>query len=385
MNWFSSDTASAEAKTVSLGVAIKSSCVACPDSSERAKVFSLSAWFKSKDWLFILSFLGCLVAYLSHWGFHGMLEGSTIGSFVHDIYSILNTMLWGLTLGILAFGLVGALPRELVMAALGSRGSFNGILRAATAGLLFDVCSHGVLLIGLRFYERGASAAQMVAFLVASPWNSLSLTIILISLVGWPLTLVFFFGSFLIAIITGLLIDLVETAGFIPANPYSYSDSQFSLKQELRRYLAKISKIRWGPLMLLKFIRDSLLGSRMIIRWLLLGVVISAAVRTFLTPEQFTAWLGPSLLGLSITLLAATIIEVCSEGSVPLAADLANRAGAPGNAFAFMMAGVATDATEIMGIKEVTKNWRISLLLPLISLPQVILLSWLLNFYGDFF
>jgi hypothetical protein len=55
------------------------------------------------------------------------------------------------------------------------------------------------------------------------------------------------------------------------------------------------------------------------------------------------------------------------------------RASAPGNSFAFLMAGVATDYTEIMVLRDTTKTWKIPLFLPLITLPQIILLGWILN------
>ena len=62
-----------------------------------------------------------------------------------------------------------------------------------------------------------------------------------------------------------------------------------------------------------------------------------------------------------------------------IAADILSRAGAPGNSFAFLMGGVATDYTEIMILRDTTKSWRIALFLPLITLPQIILLGWLIN------
>ena len=83
--------------------------------------------------------------------------------------------------------------------------------------------------------------------------------------------------------------------------------------------------------------------------------------------------------GLFLTLLAATLIEVCSEGSTPIAADLFNRAGAPGNAFTFLMAGAATDYTEIMAVKDTTRSWKIALFLPLVTVPQVLFIGWLMN------
>jgi uncharacterized membrane protein YraQ (UPF0718 family) len=64
---------------------------------------------------------------------------------------------------------------------------------------------------------------------------------------------------------------------------------------------------------------------------------------------------------------------------VPIAADLMNRAGAPGNSFTFLLAGVATDYTEIMVMRESTGSLKIALLLPLITVPQVLAIGWILN------
>ncbi len=86
-----------------------------------------------------------------------------------------------------------------------------------------------------------------------------------------------------------------------------------------------------------------------------------------------------TLTGLGLTIIAATIIEVCSEGSAPIAADLLTRAASPGNSFAFLMAGVSTDYTEIMVMRDTTKSWRIALLLPAISVPQVIFVAAMIN------
>jgi uncharacterized membrane protein YraQ (UPF0718 family) len=76
------------------------------------------------------------------------------------------------------------------------------------------------------------------------------------------------------------------------------------------------------------------------------------------------------------------LIEVCSEGSSPIAADILTRAQAPGNAFVFLMAGAATDYTELLSLRETTKSWKAALALPLISTPQVLLIGWLLQSAG---
>ena len=77
------------------------------------------------------------------------------------------------------------------MSILGTSKGLNGILRATAAGVLLDLCSHGILMVGAKLYERGASIGQVIAFLVASPWNSFSLTLILIALIGFWWTMGF--------------------------------------------------------------------------------------------------------------------------------------------------------------------------------------------------
>ena len=120
----------------------------------------------------------------------------------------------------------------------------------------------------------------------------------------------------------------------------------------------------------------------MVLRWILFGVILASLVRAFVTPEQFEVFFGPTLMGLAVTILVATVLEVCSEGSTPIAADILTRAQAPGNSFAFLMGGVSTDYTEIMILRDTTKSWKVALFLPLITLPQVIFLGWLINVFS---
>ena len=125
--------------------------------------------------------------------------------------------------------------------------------------------------------------------------------------------------------------------------------------------------------------KTGLIDSRMVLRWILFGILLASIIRALVEITVFQNYFGPTLLGLLLTLLAATVIEVCSEGSTPVAADLLTRAKAPGNSFAFLMAGVSTDYTEVMVLKEATRSWKIALFLPLITVPQIFVIAWLVN------
>ena len=293
------------------------------------------------------------------------------------VFELMNTMWWGVLLAALFVGLLAVVPQTLILGLLGQGGSKIGVIRATAAGLLLDLCSHGVLMVGMQLYKRGASLGQVMAFLIATPWNSLSLTIIMVALIGIQWTLSFILLSLLVALVTGFWIDNLVARGKLAPNP-----NQIELPADFRwkaEFVQAWKGIHWRFGLIPQLLLGGLKGSTMVIRWLLVGVLLAAAIRAFVDASVFAQLFGPSLLGLAATLLAATIIEVCSEGSTPLAAELVTRAGAPGNAFTFMMAGVSTDYTEIMSLKDTTKSWRLALALPLYTLPQILFIGWLLN------
>ncbi|KZZ46959.1 ATPase [Thalassolituus sp. HI0120] len=295
---------------------------------------------------------------------------------MHTAYEMVNAMWWGIISASLFVGLLGRIPRELIMSLLGQGGSKRGIFRATLAGLMLDLCNHGILMVGMKLYERGASAGQVIAFLVASPWNSLTLTLILVGLIGLEWTMLFIVASMVIAWLTGWIFDRLVDRGTLPPNPHQAEFRKIpfwpTLKQTMTQY-------DWSLSSWLSLFWQGLKESKMVLRWVVFGVVLVALIRAFVPADSFGLWFGASVSGLFLTLAATTVIEVCSEGSSPIAADLFNRAGAPGNAFTFLMAGAATDYTEIMALKETTKSWKLALFVPLITVPQVLLIGWIMN------
>ncbi|AWB68776.1 ATPase [Saccharobesus litoralis] len=328
------------------------------------------------DYVLWLSILACLGLYLTAL----VSSETTHSSWQHaafGVYELVNTMWWSVLLAILFVGLLSQIPQQFVTAILGQGGTKRGLLRATAAGVLMDLCNHGILMVGMKLYQKGASLGQIMAFLIASPWNSISLTLILIALMGWQWTLAFVLLSALLALSTGWLFDRFEQNGTLPKNPYQHAlaaDFKFwpAAKASLRA--TQFNQAWWQ-----NTLQQGVKGSVIVIKWLLIGILMAVAIRTFVSLDNFQDWFGPTLIGLSLTLVAATIIEVCSEGSAPIAGDLMTRAQAPGNSFAFLMAGVATDYTEVMVIKQTLGSWKVALFLPLLTLPQVLVIAYALN------
>ncbi|MDA8792027.1 permease [Bacteriovoracaceae bacterium] len=333
---------------------------------------------KKKDYFFFSLVGVSLVFYFGH--LLSLVEITLphqIKHLFHHFFELINKMSLGIIIGIVFVGVLSHVPREYVISILGKPGSRWSLVRATMAGVLLDLCSHGILMVGMQLYRRGAGIGQVMAFLIASPWNSLSLTIILFTLIGIKYTLLFIFLSMFIGLITGKLFDILTIKKMIPLNPNQVElPDNFKLIPNLKKDLAKVN---FNFKLVFDIIWGGVKESKIIVKWLLFGSILASLIKIFVDQGIFQNYFGPSLIGLLLTLAATTIIEVCSEGATPIAADLLTRANAPGNSFTFLMAGVATDYTEIVSIKETMKSWKISLLLPLLTVPQILILGYILN------
>ena len=114
--------------------------------------------------------------------------------------------------------------------------------------------------------------------------------------------------------------------------------------------------------------------ANMVLWWILIGVMMAAVIGAYVPSHWFMEFLGADLPGILLTLVFATIIEVCSEGTSPIAFEIFDQVGVLGNPFVFLMAGVATDYTEI-GLIWSNIGRRTAIWLPLITVPQIVLVA----------
>jgi uncharacterized membrane protein YraQ (UPF0718 family) len=286
-----------------------------------------------------------------------------------SFYEYLKLIWWAILLGLVIGGIIDYfIPNELVSKYLGCRKK-SSIPYAIGLGFLFSVCSHGILAISMEFYRKGASISSVVTFLLASPWANFVMTLLLFSFFGVK-AFVIIISAIGIAITTGFVFMYFEERGWVEKNPSTIEECG-----------AKI-KIRRGSSreMLTGVARGSWSLTKMVLWWVLLGMFLASIAGAYIPHDIFEGYLGPTGWGLLLTLLLATAIEVCSEGSSPIAFEIYKRTGAFGNSFAFLMAGVATDYTEI-GLIASNVGKKSAILLPLVTVPQILVLGWLFNIF----
>ncbi len=299
--------------------------------------------------------------------------------FRNSLLMYLKTIWWAILLGLFLGGIIEYfVPREyisLLLAHPGKRAVFYSVI----LGFLMSLCSHGILALSIQLHKKGASNAAVVAFLLASPWANMILTIMLIGFFG--LKALYIIGSaIIIAITTGLIFQILERKRIVETNTNTLSvDRSFSIMGDVRKRFREYKFSRERLRADIKGIFEGIVSlSNMVLWWILIGMALASLAGAYIPSGIFTNYMGPTLLGLLITLALATVIEVCSEGSAPLAFELFKQTGALGNSFVFLMAGVVTDYTEI-GLLWHNVGKRVAVLLPIITVPQVIILGLIAN------
>lgn len=294
-----------------------------------------------------------------------LLFGNTLLSPLFETFwEYLKLTWWAVLLGLVIGGLVDVLVPPEFMIALLARGK-RSIIIAVLLGFLASACSHGILAIAVSLYKKGASTASTLAFLLASPWANLSITFLLLSLFG---SKAFFMigGALVVALISGFIFQILEERGLIEGAKLKPKEGEVVWHRPgLKVLVLGVARSAWDL-------------TKMVVWWMLLGFFLASALGVYIPEHIFHQFFGPTILGMLATLVLASVIEVCSEGSSPLAFELYKQTGAFGNAFVFLQAGVVTDFTEV-GIVLTNIGKRAALALVLVTVPLVLLLGFLFN------
>ncbi len=332
-------------------------------------------WYSEKIFLVVFGLTALLLI-------HFILQSlgiTLLRDLIYSFYDYVKLIWLALIIGFLLGGVIDHfIPRKYVSKYLAQHKK-RTIFYSVGLGFLMSACSHGILAIAIELYKKGASTPAVIAFLLASPWANLPITIILFGFFG--IKALYFVGfAIIIAIITGLIFQVLDKKGLIEPGKYIVEvEKDFSILKDIKkRWQEYHFSIRNLKNEVVGVLRGSWELSKMVLWWILIGMFLASAARAYVPHNFFMNYMGPTLLGLLVTLVLATIIEVCSEGTAPLAFEIFKQTKAFGNSFVFLMAGVATDYTEI-GLIWSNIGKKTALWLPIITVPQIIILGYIFN------
>ncbi|PKQ63204.1 hypothetical protein BZG02_10650 [Labilibaculum filiforme] len=277
-----------------------------------------------------------------------------INQFFIDFIDILNEMSPYLLLGFLFAGILKvAFPQKFIDKYLGQKNG-KSVLYAALLGIPLPLCSCGVIPTGISFYKSGASKGSSVSFLISTPQTGVDSILVTYSLLGLPFAIIRPF----IALITGLFGGLLTNHFDKDEKPIPELSSDTCCSNEKESNCAcegdcsSEAKKKKSPFYTMfkyafvDFLQD-------ISKWLIIGLLLAAAISVLIPDDFFSSYIGNDFLGMLVILIASIPLYICATSSVPVAAILMMKGISPGAALVFLMAGPATNAATITVLNKV--------------------------------
>jgi len=275
------------------------------------------------------------------------LKGTAFGDALHFFVMDVTKIMVLLTAVIYGMGLLRALLKpETVREFIRNRSNVSARFMAVGLGAVTPFCSCSSVPLFIGFVEAGIPLGVTLSFLIASPMINEVAVVVLASVIGWKMTVIY--------VATGLSVALI--GGFVL--------ERFKPEQWVEDY---VWKIKMGEPQLA--VMDTSLKARHDYAWqqvreivgriwkfVLIGVGVGAFIHGYV-PQELVAHVAGGGGILSVIGAVAIGIPLYSDavGIIPIAEVLLHKGVPVGTVLAFMMSVAAISLPEMLILRKVVK------------------------------
>lgn len=268
--------------------------------------------------------------------------GSSLNFFLYDVIKI--TILLILLIFIISY-IQSYFPPERSRRIM-SR--FNGLWARIVAALLGTVtpfCSCSSIPIFMGFTQAGLPLGITFSFLISSPMVDLGSLVLLMSIFGWKVAIVYVVLGLAIAVIGGTVIEKAhlenEVADFI-RNGKKIDSEEEKLNQKERLILS---------------IQSVISTLKKVFPYILAGVAIGAFIHNWIPEELVVKILGKNNpLGVILAVLVGVPMYADIFGCIPIAESLLGKGALLGVVLSFMMAVTTLSLPSLIMLKKIIKT-----------------------------
>ena len=326
------------------------------------------AWFTQLADLLVIDLIG--LSEQSAWG-------QALHFFVEDtskIFALLLIMIY------LIGWLRAALNVERVRDYLAGKPKLLGYGMGAGFGAITPFCSCSSIPVFLGFTTAGIPVGITMAFLLTSPLINEVAILLLFSLLGAKITLLYVVTGITIGILGGALLDLLHTERWLQplaANAYQRGVSQV---QAAVTHSSPMNPPGIGWRQRHQFAKEETLTIfGRVWKWVIIGVGLGAALHGFVPAGYLEANLGDGQWwSVPIAVLMGIPLYANATGVIPVLESLLMQGVPLGTTLAFCMSTVAASFPEFVMLKQVMR-WRLLAMLFGLLLVAFTLMGWILN------
>ncbi len=305
----------------------------------------------------------------------GLASDSKLGEAVQFFIEDTTKIFFLLILMIYAIALVRAsLDIERVRDYLAENNKFFGYFMGSTFGAITPFCSCSSIPVFLGFTSAGIPIGITMSFLLTSPLINEVAVLLLLSLVGWKITLVYVMVGMAIGIAGGVFLDLIRAEKLL--QPFALKAYQTGVVSGSNHsYRAKLSFIERHDFAKTELL--DILGR--VWKWVFIGVGLGAALHGFIPENWFEQNLGSGQWwSVPMAVLAGIPLYSNATGVIPVMESLIVKGLPLGTTLAFCMSTVAASFPEFILLKQVM-TWKLVAIIFMILLISFTLVGWFIN------
>lgn len=290
--------------------------------------------------------------------------GGSVQFFLYDVLKI--TLLLCLLIFIISY-IQSYFPPERSKKILGRFHGIGANCIAALLGTVTPFCSCSSIPLFIGFTSAGLPLGVTFSFLISSPMVDLGSLVLLMSIFGWKVAVIYVVLGLVIAVVGGTLIEKMKMEKYVAdfiLNASSVDIDSPTLTQKERLVYAK---------------EQTLSTFKKVLPYILIGVGIGAVIHNWI-PE---AWVE-SILGSNnpFGVILATIIGVPMYadifGTIPIAEALLIKGAQLGTILAFMMAVTTLSLPSMIMLKKAVKTKLLGVFIAICTFG-IILVGYLFN------
>ena len=267
--------------------------------------------------------------------------GGSIQFFLYDVIKIL--VLLGVLIWIISY-IQSYFPPERSRKILGR---FHGIwanVLAALLGTVTPFCSCSSIPLFMGFTSAGLPLGVTFSFLISSPMVDLGSLVLLMSVFGWKVAVIYVVLGLIVAVAGGTLIEKLHMEDQV--EELIRNARMMEIEGETLRPRDRV-RHAWGQM---------LSTAKKVAPYVLIGVAIGAVIHNWIPEEWVVALLGGgNPLGVVLAVLCGIPMYADIFGTIPIAEALLGKGALLGVVLSFMMAVTTLSLPSMILLRKAVK------------------------------
>ena len=290
--------------------------------------------------------------------------GSSIRFFLYDTVKIM--VLLGVLILLISY-IQSYFPPERSRKILGRFHGIGANIIGALLGTVTPFCSCSSIPLFIGFTSAGLPLGVTFSFLISSPMVDLGSLILLMSIFGWKVAIVYVFLGLVIAVAGGTLIEKLRLEDQV--QEFIRSGKVMELPQEKLHFSDR-----------LKYAWDQVVSTaKKVFPYVLLGVGIGAVIHNWI-PEAWvtTALGGHNPFGVVIAVICGIPMYADIFGTIPIAEALLAKGALLGVVLSFMMGVTTLSLPSMIMLKKAVKTKLLGIFIAICT-AGIILVGYVFN------